>query len=80
MKKSIAFILLLCSFIFTLNSAVPYETALKVAQNFVLEKGGFSDVKNIQITYNQTFSENESPVFYVFNVQDNGFVIVSASN
>lgn len=79
MKKSIAFILLLCSLFLTLHSAVPYETALKVAQNFTLEKGGFSDVKSIQITHNQTFSDNGAPIFYIFNVNKKGFVIVSAS-
>ncbi len=79
MKKIILFILLLCSISFILKSAVPYETALTVAQNFTLEKGNFSDVKSIRITHNQTFSENDSPIFYIFNVNDNGFVIVSAS-
>ena len=73
MKKSIAFILLLCSLFLALHSAVPYETALKVAQNFTLEKGGFSDVKSIQITHNQTFSDNGAPIFYIFNVNKKGF-------
>lgn len=79
MKKIIASIILLCSLTFTLQSAVPIETAIQVAHNFVIEKSGFNQTKSIQISLIKTVTNEDIPVFYIFDIVPTGFVIVSAS-
>lgn len=80
MKKIIASILLLCSFTIVLKSAVPFEVAQKVAQNFIIEKGDFKDTRTIHISLNKIVTNEDTPVFYIFNIDPTGFVIVSASS
>jgi len=67
-----------CSF----SQIVPIETARAVAKNIYFERAtidGKVDLQNISFAQDFTVSDDQQPVYYVFNVSNNrGFVIVSA--
>lgn len=79
MKKVFLLTLCLVSFQFLLLSSVPEQIARQVAINFILEKSDYNSENDFRIHLNQTFSNNNEPVFYIFDINSNGFVIVSAS-
>ena len=78
----LATILLLCNF----NSfarKVEIKDARQVGKNFYYERINITDnvpYSSLNITGEYTISKDETPVYYVFNIDDNGFVIVSADN
>jgi hypothetical protein len=78
----LATILLLCGF----NSfarKVEISDARQVGKNFYYERVNLSDnvpYSTLKVTGEYTISKDETPVYYVFNIDNNGFVIVSADN
>lgn len=79
MKKTILILLVLCSFTLTLLATVPQQIALQVAQNFVIEKSGYKDLSEVRITLLQTINNETEPVMYLYDINETGFVLVSAS-
>lgn len=79
MKKTILILLVLCSFTLTLLATVPQQVALQVAQNFVIEKSGYKDLSEVRITLLQTINNETEPVMYLYDINESGFVLVSAS-
>ena len=85
MKKSAS---LLCFWLITacfyqgIGQIISTDAAQLVAENFYYEKvNSFSDVKKSEIGINQTFLKNSDsglPLYYIFNMVPDGFVIVSA--
>ncbi len=63
------------------TNVVPVEQAMKASKNFLSERVGAQDAKGITLTHVYTeYAEDGTPVFYRFQVGDNGFMIVSATN
>ena len=79
------FILCFISILFCFNplyaKKVEINVAKQVASNFYFENSNTNiSAKSITITQNYTVAENSVPVYYVFNFNNNGFVIVSADD
>ena len=79
MKKTILILLVLCSFTLSLVASIPQQVALQVAQNFVIEKSGYKEISEVRITLIQTINNETEPVMYLYDINETGFVIVSAS-
>lgn len=79
MKKTILILLVLCSFTLSLLATVPQQVAVQVAQNFVIEKSGYKDLSEVRITLLQTINNETEPVMYLYDINESGFVLVSAS-
>lgn len=80
MKKFLhLFILGLCAiFTLQLSAAVDPQTARIVARNFTIENSNFTNemLENMSLIY--TEYSGEEPLYYVFDIEQKGFVIVSA--
>ncbi|MCD6367225.1 MAG: Spi family protease inhibitor, partial [Bacteroidales bacterium] len=63
---------------------IPVDLAKKVAKNIYYERANLIKARNydnINLSLVTTEKNNETPVYYIFNVGENqGFVIVSADN
>jgi Peptidase C10 family/Spi protease inhibitor len=57
---------------------VPSETATYIAKNFI--KMYYGNLENRDIEEQESVSENGSPLFYIFNYKNGGFLILSAEN
>ena len=79
MKKRILLTLCLAYSFFTYAQQVDYETAKTIASSFISQKKG-SIHKNIAaISHQHTLlGETKNPLLFIFNFEDDGFVIVSA--
>jgi len=79
MKKF--FLLLLCcvSLNLSLFSSISEQEAIRVAQNFIIEKSQYKSVSDFKLNLNKTISNDLDPVFYIFDINESGFIIVSAS-
>ncbi len=63
------------------TNVVPVDQAMKASKNFLSERVGAQDAKGITLKHVYTeFNEDGTPVFYRFQVGDNGFMIVSATD
>ena len=85
MKSNNLFILCFISTLFCFNTLyakkVEISVAKQVAANFYLEKNPTNiSAKSISVSNSFTVSENSTPLYYVFNFNNNGFVIVSADD
>lgn len=83
MKKTYLIIsILVFSFVSGFGQIVTLEKAQQVAKNVYFERANIGqkvDYKDISINKTYTVSDNNQPVYYVFNVSGNkGFVIISA--
>lgn len=81
MKKLILLVsfLAVCAWGYSSN-VVPVETAKKASKNFLSERVGSMDAKNMDLTLVYTeYSAEGTPLFYRFQVGDKGFMIVSAT-
>lgn len=82
MKKSILLFILLTvvSFSFAVN-VIPVEKAKLVSKNFMTELSGLNDFKTSDFALVYTESdENGNPLYYCFQIRDNGFIMISASD
>lgn len=81
MKKFILLVSLVAVFTLGYSSVVPVNSAMKASQNFLSERVGTRDAKNMALTLVYTeYSENGTPLFYRFQVGEKGFMIVSATD
>ncbi|MEI6122415.1 MAG: C10 family peptidase [Bacteroidota bacterium] len=83
MKKVLLFIIFVAFFIInSFSQIVPIATARTVAKNIYYERaniGGNIDLQDINFSQDFVVSNNQQPVYYVFNISNNrGFVIVAA--
>jgi hypothetical protein len=79
------FLILFTSLFINANAkVVPIEQARKVAKNIYYERVNLvkeMPIQSINFTHEFIITENELPVYYVFNVNNNeGFVIISAES
>ncbi|NVN95742.1 MAG: C10 family peptidase [Bacteroidetes bacterium] len=83
--KKIIFFLFFVSFINMQYAAiVPIETAKKLALNFYAQKFKEANsqiiTKDIFISESYTISDNNIAVFYIFNIADYGYILISGEN
>ncbi|HNY63299.1 MAG TPA: C10 family peptidase [Bacteroidales bacterium] len=79
MKKFTFILFLLLSSTFIAYSSVPQNIAKIVAYNFVIEKGEILNCSADKIELIETFYNQDEEVMYLFNIANQGFVLVSAS-
>ena len=62
------------------SNVVPVEDAIKVSKNFLSERIGSLEAQkmSIQLVYTEVAADG-TPVFYRFQVNDNGFIVISAT-
>ncbi|MDD4216685.1 MAG: C10 family peptidase [Bacteroidales bacterium] len=78
MKKYILFLFVFGISLISKSQAVDYNTALNIAKNTISERISHIDADiNYKPTSHTTESINENTVFYVFNLDPQGFIIIS---
>ncbi len=82
MKKITLLICLLAVSLWGFAShVIPVETAMKASKNFLSERVGASQAKGMDLTLVYTeYAETGDPVFYRFQIGEQGFMIVSATD
>jgi hypothetical protein len=84
MRKNLLFILMLLIGLNAFSEIVPIETARKLAKNFFFErKNAIKPIamEGINISQEFTVNENNSAVYYIFNMSLNqGYIIISAES
>lgn len=84
MKKILSgfLLLMIVSSFSVIGQIVPLESAKKVAVNFYFEKANsFFTIKNYEVQVNDfvlKYSPTGTPLYYIFNIVPEGFVIVAA--
>ena len=82
MKYAVRFIFLL-ALIFAVFSAssqtVSLDEAMRVSSNYLMEKGYSPKSKSNGLTLLKSETKNESPVYYIFQLEGKGFIITSGS-
>ncbi len=83
MKKILSVLILLLFPFFNRAEIVPIETAKKIALNFYNSKQVLlskADVEKIYITDYHVINNNNTPVIYIFNTSNNGYICISAED
>ncbi len=84
MKKITLLLFLLLSINMLYAAIVPLETAKKLALNFYLQKIKEEkpqiNTKDIFIKNTYTINDNNIAVFYIFNIADFGYILISAED
>lgn len=81
-KLSLLLVLTMISF-FSFGKKVEMQSAQTIAKNIFFEKAGaFNSLKfnDVKISESFTISEANQPVYYIFNFNNKGFVILSADD
>lgn len=82
MKKTLLSVLFCCLFAFVFaDNVVSVQEARTVSKNFITAVNPSANVSESDFVLKQIIrDENNEPMLYVFNIRDNGFIIVSASD
>lgn len=82
MKKFIlSFALVMAVVLGYSTNVVPVDQAMKASKNFLSERVGAQDTKSLNLTLVHTeYDQNGTPLYYRFQVNNNGFMIVSATD
>ncbi|MBI5219459.1 MAG: C10 family peptidase [Bacteroidia bacterium] len=84
MKAKFILVVFLLFSIFTFAKHVPVDYAMKTGKNYYYERiNQIKDMKysDISLTLYHTYNtEKSEPAYYIFNVGNNGFIIVSAED
>ncbi len=85
LKKTVLLLLTVLVFLKLSAKEIDYSTALKVAQNFILEKAAQNTslkVQPLDINILETRNINNSPLpaLYIFEISDNGFIIIAGDD
>jgi len=87
MKRKISIITCFIFILFCFNSVFAKKVEIKLAEqvalNFYLERFNainHSGVKTVSISERYTVKDNSEDMYYVFNIENNGFIIVSADD
>ncbi len=80
MKKFLLLITILVISVVTFAERISPKQAFQVAQNFIIEKNNDYSIKSESLTLNHIEMEEGDALYYIFNLEEMGFVIISGSN
>ena len=80
MKKTFLLVILILTTTVIFATGISPKQAIQVAKNFIIENGYYYNTKNTSASLNHIEMEDEQPLYYIFNFDNKGFVIISGSS
>lgn len=80
MKKFILLLATLVISVFIFAEGISPKQAIQVATNFIIENSNNDNFKSSSVMLNHIEMENGESLYYIFNLEEKGFIIISGSS